>query len=93
MAESFECKKCWEVSNGVVEEQEGMYIGDVEKVDKFCYLGDTINSGGGCEIAVLRRCRLEWIKFSELVSILAGRRLTMRIKGKIYRACVRAEMV
>ena len=47
MAESFECKKFREVSNGVVEEQEGMSMGDVDKVDRFCYLEDTINSGSG----------------------------------------------
>ena len=34
MAESFECKKCRGVSNGVVEEQEGIYIVDVEKVSR-----------------------------------------------------------
>ena len=45
------------------------------------------------EIAVSRRCRLGWIKLIDLVSILAGRRLMMRIKGKIYKACVRTAMV
>lgn len=30
-------------------------MGDVEKVDRFCCLGDIIDSGGGCEIAVVRR--------------------------------------
>ena len=28
MAESLEYKKCGEVSNGLVEEQEGMYMGE-----------------------------------------------------------------
>ena len=93
MAESFECKNSREGCNGEVEEQKGMSMGDVEKVDRFCYLGDTINSGGGCEIAVSRRCRLGWKTFNELVSILAGRRLIMRIKGKNYKVCVRAVMV
>ena len=48
---------------------------------------------GGCEIAVSRRCRLGWIKFNELGSILTGRRHTMRIKGKIYKACIITAMV
>ena len=43
-------------------------MGDVE-MDRFCYLGDTINSGGGYEIAESRRCRLGWIKFNELVLV------------------------
>ena len=33
--------------------KKGYNIGDVEKVDRFCYLRDTISSGGGCEIAEL----------------------------------------
>ena len=70
-----------------------MYMGDVEKMDRFCYLRDTISSGGGCEIAVSRRCRLGWIKFNEQASILAGRRITMRVRGKICKACVRTAMV
>ena len=96
MAENFECKKCKkcrELRDRVVNEQETMYMEDVEKVDRFCYLGDTINSGGGCEIAVARRCRFGWIKFNELAPILTGRRFTMRIKGRIYKACVRPAMV
>ena len=93
MAENFECKKCREISNGVLEEQERRNMGDVEKVDRFCYLGSTINGGGRCEIAVARRCRLGWITFNDLAPILTGRRFTMRIKGKIYQACVRTAMV
>lgn len=62
MAESFECKKSGrEISNGVEEEEhEGMYMGDVEKADGFCYLEDAINSSGGCERlqCMVRRCRL-----------------------------------
>ena len=66
---------------------------DIGRVDRFCYLGDVINSGGGCEIAVARRSRFGWIKFNELASILCGRRFTMKMKGKIYKACVRSVMV
>ena len=47
-------------------------MGDIEKMDRFCHLGDTINSDGRCEITVPRRCRVGWIKFNELISILAG---------------------
>ena len=93
MAENFVCKKCRDIRNGSRNEQEQLYMGEVDKVDRFCYLGDTINSGGGCEIAVARRCRLGWVKFNELASILTSRRFTMRSKGRIYEACVRTAMV
>ena len=53
MAEKCLCKKCSETGNGSgeVEEQETMHM-DIQKMDYFCCLGNMINSGGECEIAV-----------------------------------------
>ena len=37
----------------------------IEKVDKFCYLGDMLNADGGCDSAVTARVRCAWKKFRE----------------------------
>ena len=38
----------------------------VECVSKFCYLGDTLGSGGGVVEAARARVRCAWAKFKEL---------------------------
>ena len=37
----------------------------LEKVDKFCYLGDMLDADGGCDSAVTKRVRSAWKKFRE----------------------------
>ena len=45
----------------------------IEVVDSFCYLGDSITPGGGCEAAAVTRLRCAWGKFRELLPILASK--------------------
>ena len=47
---------------------------EVETVKGFCYLGDRLNSSGGCETAVTARVRIGWMKFRECGKLLLGRR-------------------
>ena len=42
----------------------------LDVVDSFCYLGDTIGAGGGCDLSVITRIRSAWGKFRELLPIL-----------------------
>ena len=35
----------------------------LDVVDSFCYLGDTIGAGGGCDLRVTMRVRSAWGKF------------------------------
>ena len=35
----------------------------VEAVPEFCYLGDMLSAGGGCELAAVTRCKSTWGKF------------------------------
>ena len=35
----------------------------LEKVDKFCYLGDVLDADGGCDSAVTGRVRSAWKSF------------------------------
>ena len=45
----------------------------VECVSKFCYLGDTLGSGGGVVEAARARVRCAWAKFKQLSPILTVR--------------------
>ena len=67
--------------------------GSLAVVDSFCYLGDTIGASGGAEEACRTRVRCAWSKFRELMPILTSRGASLKLKGKIYRECVRSAMV
>ena len=38
----------------------------LEAVPEFCYLGDMLSAGGGCELAAVTRCKCAWGKFRQL---------------------------
>ena len=44
----------------------------LDVVDSFCYLGDTIGAGGGCDLSVITRIRSAWCKLRELLPILTS---------------------
>ena len=62
---------------------------EVETVRSFCYLGDRVNASGGCEAAVTARARIGWVKFKECGELLNSKRFSLKIKGIVYRKCVR----
>ena len=43
---------------------------EVETVRRFCYLGDRVNAGSGCEAAVIARARIDSVKFRECGELL-----------------------
>ena len=53
----------------------------VKCVPKFCYLSDTLGSGGGVVEAARARVRCAWAKFKKLFPILTVRGAWYRIKG------------
>ena len=59
----------------------------------FCYLGYRLIASGGCETAVKSRVGIGWMKFRECVELLRGRRFSLRMKGMVYRSCVRSAML
>ena len=67
--------------------------GELQCVEKFCYLGDMIGAGGGSRDASITRVRCAWSKFRELSHILTTRDVSLSIKGKLYRACVQSVLV
>ena len=55
----------------------------LEKVDKFCYLGDMSDADGGCDSAVIASIRSACKKFREYQPILIGKGFSLKLKGKV----------
>ena len=86
----FVCSKCKGIIEGTVDSIEKLCD---ELKNGFCYLGDRLNANGGCEVAVTARVSIGWIKFRECVELLLGNRFPLKMKGKVYRYCVRSAML
>ena len=88
----FECSRCVHgnarEAAEVRKEIELDGDGNVECVEKFCYLGDMMGSGGGAEEASRARVRCAWAKFRELSPLLTARGASLKVKGKLYVQCV-----
>ena len=65
----------------------------LEVVASFCYLGDMLSAGGGCEMAVTTRVKTAWKKFRELLPVLTSRHLSYKTHGHVYSSCVRSAML
>src|SRR5258706_542922 len=94
----FKCVNCTQGKNAAaavtVELKLSAEEGDtLECVNKFCYLGDMIGAGGGAEKASRMRVKCAWGKFSELRPLLTTRGASLKLKGKIYRACVQSDLM
>ena len=63
------------------------------KLSQFCYLGDMLSAGGGCELAAITRCKCAWGKFRQLLPLLTNRHLPLQTRGKVYSSCVRSVML
>ena len=90
----FQCKRCTGVSADVIAE-EYCVIEGIGRVAIFLYLGDELDSGGGCLSAMTARVRVGCRKFRELSAVLCGRRWSVKMKGKLYKlykTCVRTAM-
>jgi hypothetical protein len=57
------------------------------------YLRDKLNAVGGCLSAVTARMRVGGMKFKKLSGVLCGKKWSLKLKGKVYKACVRTAMV
>ena len=92
LAQQFICRRCEDIGDGKEKPVE-VLCDEVETVKGFCYLGDRLNVSGGCETAVTARVRIGWMKFRECGELLLGRRLFLKMKGMVYRSCVRSAML
>ena len=97
LARTFICPSCVQLAEEEVHpcfSTAGFSIGDrpLEQVTEFCYLGDTINSGGGSDIAAIRRVRCGWNKFRELLPLLTLKEMPLKQRSKLYTTCIRPKM-
>ena len=65
----------------------------LERVASFCYLGDMLSAGGGCEITVTTRLKTAWKRFRELLTVLTSRHLSYKTRGHVYSSCMRRAML
>ena len=89
---NFVCSKCKGIMEVTMDSIEKL-CDEVETVNGFCYLRDRLNSSGGCEAAVTARVRIGWVRFRECGELLLGNRFPLKMKGKVYRCCVRSAIL
>jgi len=66
---------------------------NLELVDKFCYLGNTLSVDGDAHAAVENRIRIGWNKFRQLVPLLTNKGISLKVRGRLYSGCVRSSML
>ena len=92
----FRCARCLGTARAIDErEVSEAEVGNekLEVVSEFCYLGDMLSAGGGCELAAITRCKCAWGKFRQLLPLLTNRHLPLLTRGKVYSSCVRSVML
>ena len=57
----------------------------------FCYLGDMLSAGSGCELSITTRVKTASKKFKELLPVLSSRHHCF--KTRVYSSCVQSTMV
>ena len=90
----FQCSRCTNTSESGRTECGNLGIGDecIERVDRFCYLGDMMSSNRGTTDAVRTRVKAMWSKWRQLSSLLLNKSIPLKIRGMVYRTCLRPVM-
>ena len=76
----FTCARCLGTARAIdgrqtLEVEVG--IEKLEVVPEFCYLGDMLSAGGGCELAAITCCKCAWAKFRQLLPLLTNRQVPL----------------
>ncbi|KAK3532300.1 hypothetical protein QTP86_016064, partial [Hemibagrus guttatus] len=66
---------------------------EVKKVQEFKYLGSTVQSNGECAKEVKKRVQAGWNGWRKVSGVLCDRKISARIKGKVYKTVVRPAML
>ena len=61
----------------------------VPRVKEFKYLGSTVQESGSCEKEVKKRVQAEWNGWRKVSGVICDRRLSARVKRKVYSSVVR----
>ena len=65
----------------------------LDVVESFCYLGNELCPGGGCELAAIARSRAAWGKFCELLPLLSSSTISLARCGMLFNSCVRRALL
>ena len=65
----------------------------VPKVNKFKYLGSTVQEYGSCEKEIKKKVQVGWNGWREVSGVICDKRLPARVKGKVYSSVVRPAIV
>ena len=88
----FRCARCLGTARAIDErEVSEVEVGNekLEVVPGFCYLGDMLSAGGGCD-HTLQMCMGQ---VPTIASLLTNRHLPLLTRGKVYSSCVRSVML
>ena len=88
----FVCSKC----RGIMEKTVDLIkklSNELETASGSCYLGDSLHSSGGCEVAVTARVTIGWVRFRKCGELLFGNRFPLKMKGKVYCCCIRSAIL
>ncbi|KAK3515072.1 hypothetical protein QTP70_006038 [Hemibagrus guttatus] len=66
---------------------------EVKKVQEFKHLGSTVQSNGECGKEVKKRVQAGWNGWRKVSGVLCDRKISARIKEKVYRTVVRPAML
>ncbi|KAK3518148.1 hypothetical protein QTP70_033243 [Hemibagrus guttatus] len=66
---------------------------EVKKVQEFKYLGSTVQSNGECGKEVKKRVQAGWNGWRKVSGVLCDRKISARIKAKVYRTVVTPAML
>ena len=61
----------------------------VKRAKNFKYLGSTVSNDGRCEEEVRRRIQAGWMSWRKASGVLCDRKLSAKVKGKMYKSVVR----
>ena len=66
---------------------------NLERVNTFKYLGATLAENGDLDAEMTHRIQSGWKNWKRISGILCDRRISLRVKGKVYRTVVRPAML
>ena len=65
----------------------------VTRAKNIKYLGLTVSSDERCEEEIRRRIQAEWMSWRKVSGVLCDRKLSAKVKGKMYKSVVRPTML
>ena len=65
----------------------------LERVNTFKYLGATLVENGDLDTEMTHRIQSGWKNWKRISGILCDRRISLRVKGKVYKTVVRPAMM